>query len=287
MKALFTALCLCAVASGSAVADSFIYGNNATGSSPYVYKINKTTGAIVDTYTNLSSDNGRGVVVVGNTMYYTAATSGSVYTYDLSTHTNNGALFNVAGASALSTVAYDGKDLIIGDYSGTNKVYFYSTTGSLLNTVSLKNCTGDCDGLEYYENGGKGYLVENEGDADDPYDLYGLDGTLIKAGFIKPANNLNTGIAFDGTDFFTSDIYQGLLNEYDANGTFLKSITLTGAPSGYSPLIEDLSADYNQVLPPPTNVTPEPSSLLLFGSGVLGIAGVLRRRMMPHSRNRT
>jgi len=47
---------------------------NSTGGAPYVFQIDKTTGAVTNTYTGLSGSNGRGVVVVGNTMYYTSAT---------------------------------------------------------------------------------------------------------------------------------------------------------------------------------------------------------------------
>ena len=282
MRPLLALTCLLAVSSFS-YADSFLYGNNATGGTPYVFKIDKTTGAIVDTYTNLSSTNGRGVVVVGTTMYYTAANSGSVYSYDIATHTNNGALFAVSGASALSTIAYDGTDLIIGDYSGTNKVYTYSTKGSLISTVALSKCTGNCDGLEYFQNSSGDHLIENEGDANDPYDEYSLTGTLQKAGFIVPPDNQETGIAYDGTNFFTSDIYTGKIDEWSNTGSFVKTLTLTGAPTGFSPLVEDLSADYSQVLPPPPSPpvggqVPEPSTFVLMGSGALGLLSEARRR---------
>jgi hypothetical protein len=74
-----------------------------------------TTMAVTQTITNLSSFKGRGVVVVGNTLYYTTANSPSVFSYNLSSGTNNGPLLTVAGATALSTVAFDGTDFWIGD----------------------------------------------------------------------------------------------------------------------------------------------------------------------------
>lgn len=278
-RVLFTLAVLLVMTASSAFADSFVYANNASCCGPYVYKIDKSTGAIVQTYSNLSGGNGRGVVVVGNTMYYTVADSGSVYSYNLSTNTDNGVLFTVAGASGLSTIAYDGTNFWIGDYSGTNHAFLYTPTGTLLNTISLSNCTEFCDGLEYLAANG-GELLSNRADASPgPYDLYDTSGNLLQADFIDPSAhgcNANTGIAFDGTDFFVSCGFNSLA-EFDANGNYVTTMLLTGAPNDFSPLMEDLSADYQQVLGPPT--VPEPSSFLMFGSGLVGLAGVGRDRL--------
>jgi len=90
----------------------------------------------------------RGVVQVGNILYYTSAGTNGVYAYNFVTHTDLGTVFTVPGASGLATMAYDGSHFFIGDYSGTNNVYEYSLTGTLLATIPLSKCSSYCDGLE-------------------------------------------------------------------------------------------------------------------------------------------
>ncbi len=266
-KAILTLGLAAMMAGGSlAIADNIIYANNAGGSGIQVY--DETTGALLNTILPSNVTNGRGVVVVGNTMYYTEADSNSVYGYDLTTNTSLGAMFSVAGASGLATMAYDGTNLYLGDYSGTNHVYKYSLGGTLLQTISLSNCGGYCDGLEYAD----GHLISNrmDGGYGNPstYDVYDLNGNLLQANFITTTFGA-TGIAFDGTNYVVSDIYHGQLDFYNASGQFVRTLSLQNPTY----LIEDLSANYAQTL------SPEPGSvgLVLAGLGGLALAG--RRRM--------
>lgn len=252
-----------------------LYGDNATGGSPYVYQIDPTNGNILNTFTNLSGFNGRGVVVVGDIMYYTDATDNNVYKYQISTQTNLGTAFSVAGASALSTMAYDGTNFWIGDYSGTNNAYLYTPTGTLLKTISLSNCTGFCDGLEYFQMHGQGFLISNECDAFcGTYDVYDLNGNVVTAGLIHTPNGEGTGIAFNGSDFFVSDIFEGKVWEFNTSGTLVNTLTLTGYPGNNPPLVEDLSFNYQTVLN-----SPEPGTLVMFGSSILAFGGLLRRKL--------
>jgi hypothetical protein len=252
-----------------------LYGNNASGTD-YIIAMDPATGVVSDEF-QTRAGNGRGVVVVGNTLYYTLANSGSVYSYNLQTHTDNGAAFSVAGTTGLSTMAYDGTNFWIGDYSGTNHAYLYTPTGTLLQTISLSGCTAFCDGLEYFVQNGQGRLISNEADGSvTNYDIYDTNGNLLTSHFISPSFAA-TGIAFDGTNFYVSDIFNGKIGVYDSTGAFLHENTITGFdPSIGSPLIEDLSFDYTAVLP---TGTPEPTSFLLVGCGVLALAG-LRRKLI-------
>ena len=239
--------------STAANAASYIYGNNATGGTDYAYKIDASTYTVVDTYTNLTGINGRGVVVVNGIMYYTNPSSGSVNSYNTATHTDNGVLFSIAGTSSLSAIAYDGTNFWVADYSGTNQAYQYTTTGTLLQTIHLANAVSQMDGLEFFLQGGTTpRLIANRADGccTNPtiYDVYDLNGNLIQAAFIT-VPDYATGIAYDGTNFLISLIFTGSISKYDgATGTLISTTAITGAPSGYPPAIEDLSADYAVVL---------------------------------------
>ncbi len=251
-------------------ADSILYANNVSGGTPYIFAINPTTGMVMQTYTNLSGVDGRGVAVVGNTIYYTTANDNNVYKESTS-GVNEGVAFQVTvqHGGGLATMAYDGTNFYIGAYDGTNHVYKYSPSGQWIETLSMSHCLhGDCDGLEYFMMHGQGYLIANEHDGgpSNNYDLYDLNGQFIRTLFTSTSRS-STGIAFDGTDFFTANIIDNSVSEWDVNGTFVKTISLTGYGS-YHPFPEDLSFNYSQVL-----TTPEPGTLVLMGTGFLGILG--------------
>jgi hypothetical protein len=236
-----------AVAQGAAAQANILWTNSAGSNA--ITAVDKATGTLIKQF-NPGKGNGRGIVVVGNTVYYTVAGNGNVYKLDATTGADLGVAFVVAGASGLSTIAYDGTNFWIGDYSGTKNAYYVTPTGTLLKTIALSLCTSFCDGLEFFN----GKLISNRGDTLAPanYDVYDLNGNVLQANFINTAtapspftNHAGRGIAFDGTDFYISDAS----NVYVYNGTtgvFIRQMSPGGTGKNY----EDLSLDYNIVIPP-------------------------------------
>jgi hypothetical protein len=57
------------------------------------------------------------------------------------------------------------------------------------------------------------------------------------------------------------------------SGVQMGTEPLTGFQTGFSPLVEGMSFNFAQT------IVPEPGTLVMFGTGVLGLAGLLRRKM--------
>ncbi|HZP86562.1 MAG TPA: IPTL-CTERM sorting domain-containing protein [Burkholderiales bacterium] len=266
------------VAALGAGAQNLIYGDSA--GSNRIDVINRDTGALIRSCSP-NKGNGRGMVVVGNIAYFTVAGSNNVFKIDINTCADLGIAFSVAGATGLSTIAYDGTNFWIGDYSGTNNAYYYSPTGALLKTIALTNCTGFCDGLEFFN----GKLISNRGDAVGPYDVYDTNGALLTPAFINFSSD-TTGIAYDGTFFYVSLVHGSLIKVFDGTtGAFVRDMPLTNG-SGF--LIEDLSTDYaqrqdtggggNVQVALPANIPTLSEWALILLSTLLALAAVWRMR---------
>ena len=270
MRKLATALIVSSALAGFS-SPSFgqnLYGNSASFGNNQIHIINPLTGQEIVRYTGQASGNGRGVVTIGDTIYYTVVGDPNIYKMDANTGQTTGSI--LTENLSMSTIAWDGSHFWTADYSGTNRAFEIDpVTGLNIKTITLANAEENMDGLEYFD----GKLIGNRCDACGIYDIYDLDGNVLDDAFINTGTN-STGIAFDGTNFLVSNIFAQTVGVYSGTtGALLKTITLSSQNGSF--LIEDLSVDYSQRADTGGQTgLPEPGTwaMMLLGFGAIGFA---------------
>lgn len=235
------------------------------------------------------SNNGRAIAVTNTEFYYSELTSGFGPTLSVEAGPYNGGAGGADNGGFPNPIPGRGIQNLHFGAGGLYVVSGYPTlapevfivdpvTGVILNTpVTLATDPG-ADGFTILPNGN--YLV-NEGDGNAFYDQYNpitgarITGTQISApcggGFGS------TGVDSDGTHlFFDCTINKGGVAETNLSGTLINLFLLPdnyGAGEGLS-LIENFNP------PPPPPPVPEPGTVLLFGSGLVTFAGLIRRKLI-------
>ena len=286
---------------------SVIWGNSASGGNVNLEAFDSTTGLLVPGQQFLApnliarSDNGRGVAVLGNDIYYTTANSGNIYKTNAITHSDLGIIVDIGFGGifkGIANIATDGTFLYATDYQAVNGVINkYTTSGVFSGSITLTGPdaigASSRDGFEVQNNplvaGGATTFIANRYDGGfgpthggiiGAYDVYDSNGVEIISSFITPNDqgvSGATGIAFDGTNYFVSDISNDRLLEYSGLGVSMTSIDLSGNPNPFTGrLLEDLSAVGNTIDNPPPIPEPETYALFMVGLGLMGF--IARRR---------
>jgi hypothetical protein len=283
------------IASRPARADTILYATNLNGSA--LVKVDVTTNTVT-TITNTPGQPDSLVFAPNNNIAYSLNSNGEVALYNLLTHTNTilavgmtgprdvaldpgglsilvsntgageidrvplaGGAYTplVTGFSSTDGIAYDASGSLFVVLNGNEIARINPTTGQILNT--LTGFSNSLDGLTY-----------------DPYtgELWASSAT----GLWEVPTNLSTATSFaSGSDKFDGLESDGHGNLFIAFRTYrvyqynIPSNTLT--PETFVSGLDDLAPITGLGSSP----TPEPSSVLLLGSGLAALGTRLRKKM--------
>ncbi len=204
----------------------------------------------------------------------TPASTANFESFDNVNPVNGSLTSNFNGSSVTGTYTGNFGILSADAYGGANGSKFISTTGAnSAYTLSLNK------GVKYF---GLWFSALDKGNSLTFYNGKDLVGSLMPSNFVgmvgtcSGKSNAYCGNPNNGLDAAEQFAY---LNFYDATGTFNKIVF--GQSGGVGQLESDNQAVGTLTVAPGsgTAVTPEPATLFLFGTGMLGFAGLLRSKL--------
>ena len=252
-------------------ADSFFWAINQFTT---IQRLNGDTGAVVDNFAvPFGSGSAASIAVIGNTGYYTRLNDANVYKVDMTSHLYGGIAFSTGVAALQNGITNDSNGHLW--FAGGNSAPLreFDTAGSLLSSHAFPTAAQSFrDGSVVFGN----FVVANRGDQVGPYDKYNLTGgnlalTVNQLSFISTVGSGHNGIAYNGTNFYTSDEQKHEVSKWTSAGVFVSKANLAGN-SRY----ENWTFASQDIVPD----VPEPSTyaLMFAGLAVVGFAAKRKSR---------
>jgi len=181
-------------------------------------------------------------------------------------------VFGLAGAAHGSPITYK----LSGNFSGSlGPISFSEAFGTFTFVGDSSNITDPSGNFPADTNGNSSFKLSGKNTATFVNSTFGVESEYGAASFMDLATGFAIGEYNESTPSDVLSVYgpaiSGTFVSYGqtAESTSLGDLTITGATGDVT---------FQAAQPVLIAATPEPESLLLTGTGVLGVAGVLRQR---------